>query len=66
MLRYLPPGCPMMWDFTLTWRVCLMPKIAAGILVGLVLGLYLASTASGDTEQLFSRVEMFFRNILGL
>jgi hypothetical protein len=43
-----------------------MAKVTAGILFGLVLGLYMASTASGDSEQLFSRVGMFFRNIFGV
>jgi hypothetical protein len=42
-----------------------MAKLTIGLLIGLVLGLYLASAASGGADQFFSRIEIFFRNIFG-
>ena len=40
-----------------------MAKLTVGILLGLVLGLYLDSTASGGPGQLISQIEVALRNL---
>jgi hypothetical protein len=42
-----------------------MAKVTVGTLIGLVLGLYLGSAASGGSDQFFSRAEIFFKNVFG-
>ena len=42
-----------------------MAKLTSGILIGLVLGLYLNSAASGGASQFFSNIEIFFKNLFG-
>ena len=41
-----------------------MAKFVVGILVGLVLGLYLDSSAAGGSGQIVSQVETVFKNLL--
>jgi hypothetical protein len=42
-----------------------MAKLTSGILIGLVLGLYLNSAAAGGSAQIFSDIEIFFKNLFG-
>lgn len=41
-----------------------MAKFVVGILVGLALGLYLDSSASGGPGQIVSQIETVFKNLV--